>query len=107
MSQEGGAQPLASLDKNYIDLVNGWTFGMPNLVWFFLICAVVMWIVWNKTTLGKNMFAIGGRNNKGVLMQLCYTEAIYQTKYHADHNRKQQRHPQKGVTLHGRKKEVV
>lgn len=59
-SQEGGAQPLASLDKNYIDLVNGWTFGMPNLVWFFLICAVVMWIVWNKTTLGKNMFAIGG-----------------------------------------------
>ena len=28
-------------------------------------------------------------------MQLCYTEAIYQTKYHADHNRKQQRHPQR------------
>ena len=68
-SQEGGAQPLASLDKNYIDLVNGWTFGMPNLVWFFLICAVVMWIVWNKTTLGKNMFAIGGNTEAGAVFR--------------------------------------
>ena len=59
-SQEGGAQPLASLDPKYIDLVNGWTLGMPNLVWFLLVCAVVMWVIWNKTTLGKNMFAIGG-----------------------------------------------
>ncbi len=60
-SQEGGAQPLASLDPRYIDLVNGrHILGIPNLVWFFLICAIVMWVIWNKTTLGKNMFAIGG-----------------------------------------------
>ena len=59
-SQEGGAQPLASLDPRYIELVNGWTLGMPNLVWFLLICSAVMWVIWNKTTLGKNMFAIGG-----------------------------------------------
>jgi methyl-galactoside transport system permease protein len=58
-SQEGGAQPLASLDPRYIELVNGWTLGMPNLVWFLLICSAVMWVIWNKTTLGKNMFAIG------------------------------------------------
>ncbi|MBO5149653.1 MAG: beta-methylgalactoside transporter, partial [Anaerotignum sp.] len=38
----------------------GWTLGMPNLVWFLLICSAVMWVIWNKTTLGKNMFAIGG-----------------------------------------------
>lgn len=60
-SQEGGAQPLASLDSRYIDLVNGrHILGVPNLVWFLIICSIVMWIVWNKTTLGKNMFAIGG-----------------------------------------------
>ena len=41
-SQEGGAQPLASLDPRYIDLVNGrHILGIPNLVWFFLICAIV------------------------------------------------------------------
>ncbi|MEG0339775.1 MAG: beta-methylgalactoside transporter [Oscillospiraceae bacterium] len=59
-SQKGGTQPLASLDKRYIDLVNSYTFGIPNLVYFYLACAIVMWVVWNKTTLGKNMFAIGG-----------------------------------------------
>ena len=33
---------------------------MPNLVIFLIICAVIMWVIWNKTTIGKNMFAIGG-----------------------------------------------
>ena len=59
-SQKGGAQPIASLDSRYIDLVNGYWFGIPHLVYFMVICAIVMWFVWNKTTLGKNMFAIGG-----------------------------------------------
>ena len=60
-SQKGGAQPIASLDSRYIDLVNGKIGGVvPNLVIFLIICAAVMWVVWNKTTLGKNMFAIGG-----------------------------------------------
>lgn len=60
-SQKGGAQPIASLDKRFIDLVNGKFFDpVPNLVIFWILCAIVMWFVWNKTTLGKNMFAIGG-----------------------------------------------
>ncbi|WMI80989.1 galactose/methyl galactoside ABC transporter permease MglC [Anaerotignum sp. MB30-C6] len=59
-SQKDGAQPLASLDPRYISLVNGKFWGVPNLVWFLILCAIVMWIIWNKTTLGKNMFAIGG-----------------------------------------------
>ena len=59
-SQKGGAQPIASLDPRYIELVNGYWLGIPHLVYFMVICAVIMWFVWNKTTLGKNMFAIGG-----------------------------------------------
>lgn len=60
-SQKGGAQPIASLDGRFISLVNGKIGGVvPNLVIFLIICAAVMWVVWNKTTLGKNMFAIGG-----------------------------------------------
>ncbi|WP_352400322.1 beta-methylgalactoside transporter [Anaerotignum sp.] len=59
-SQKGGAQPIASLDPRYISLVNGKFWGVPNLVWFLILCAIVMWVIWNKTTLGKNMFAIGG-----------------------------------------------
>ena len=59
-SQKGGAQPLASLDTRYINLVNGKVLGIPNLQYNMIICAAIMWVVWNKTTLGKNMFAIGG-----------------------------------------------
>ena len=60
-SQKGGAQPIASLDSRYIELVNGKIGGVfPNLIIFLFICAIIMWVVWNKTTLGKNMFAIGG-----------------------------------------------
>ncbi len=60
-SQKGGAQPIASLDQRFIDFVNGKYFDViPHLVVFLAIAAVIMWFVWNKTTLGKNMFAIGG-----------------------------------------------
>ncbi len=64
-SQKGGAQPLASLDSQFIRLVNGniqvyKDFNIPYLVIYFLLCSIVMYIIWNKTTIGKNMFAIGG-----------------------------------------------
>ncbi|MDD3569925.1 MAG: galactose/methyl galactoside ABC transporter permease MglC [Lachnospiraceae bacterium] len=60
-SQKGGAQPIASLDSRYIDFVNGKIGGVfPYLIIYAAICAAIMWVVWNKTTLGKNMFAIGG-----------------------------------------------
>lgn len=32
---------------------------IPNYVWFALILAFIMWFIWNKTTFGKNMFALG------------------------------------------------
>lgn len=33
--------------------------NMPNFVWFSFIIVALMWIVWNKTKFGKNMFAVG------------------------------------------------
>ena len=32
---------------------------MPRYVLFAVILAVLMWFIWNKTTFGKNMFALG------------------------------------------------
>jgi methyl-galactoside transport system permease protein len=63
-SQANGAQPLASLDQRYIGAVNGslrlGTVNIPYLVIYLAVCAAAMWVIWNKTTIGKNMFAIGG-----------------------------------------------
>ena len=59
-----GAQPVGSLDKRYTSIVRGsFLIGklqIPYLVLYAAAICVIMWIVWNKTTLGKNMFAIGG-----------------------------------------------
>lgn len=59
-----GAQPIGSLDERYTGIVRGGfeigAFKIPYLVLFALVISVFMWVIWNKTTLGKNMFAIGG-----------------------------------------------
>ena len=59
-----GAQPVANLDERYTKFVNGHlklgTLEIPYLVFYLAIVAAIMWFVWNKTKLGKNMFAIGG-----------------------------------------------
>ncbi|NLW77803.1 MAG: beta-methylgalactoside transporter [Ruminococcaceae bacterium] len=72
-SQAGGAQAISTFDQNFINLVNGGVqitgdvgipafnnITIPYLIFYFAIAAVAMWFVWNKTALGKNMFAIGG-----------------------------------------------
>lgn len=84
-SQKGGAQPLASLDSTFTNFVNGSivlgkvgrdTVEIPYLVIYFLLCAVVMWVVWNKTTLGKNMFAIGGNKEAAAVSGVNITRSI-------------------------------
>ena len=75
-SQAGGTQPLSSLDPRFINFVNGKVGPVPNLVIFFAIAAVVMWVVWNKTTLGKNMFAIGGNKEAAAVSGVNVTKSI-------------------------------
>lgn len=60
-----GAQPVANLDQKYIRFVTGGfkiteSFTIPYLVIYLIIIAGIMYVIWNKTKLGKNMFAIGG-----------------------------------------------
>lgn len=59
-----GAQPVANLDDRYVGFVTGaFNIGplrVPYLVIYLAIIALIMYFIWNKTTLGKNMFAIGG-----------------------------------------------
>lgn len=59
-SQAKGAQPIGTLQDKYKMLAQGSFLKIPNLVWFLIITSIVVWVIWNKTELGKNMFAIGG-----------------------------------------------
>lgn len=59
-----GPQPIGQFSKTYSNFVNAkisvGSINFPVLAIYALFITAIMWVVWNKTTLGKNMFAIGG-----------------------------------------------
>ncbi len=57
-------QPISGLDPMYKELVGGEMFRMgkvpvPWYVLYSVVLIALMWFIWNKTTFGKNMFAVG------------------------------------------------
>ena len=57
-------QTLSGLADNYRSFVTGTLFSIggvavPKYVLYSIILTIIMWIIWNKTTFGKNMFAVG------------------------------------------------
>lgn len=55
---------ISNLDSTYTSFVKGSLFKIggvpiPNYVLFAIVLTAVMWFIWNKTTFGKNMFALG------------------------------------------------
>ena len=57
-------QTLSGLDSSYTDFVRGTLFtvggvAIPKYVLYSVIITAVMWVIWNKTKFGKNMFAVG------------------------------------------------
>lgn len=64
MINGNNGQPLSGLDESFTKFVKGSVISIggvaiPNYVWYACIVIVVMWFIWNKTTFGKNMFAVG------------------------------------------------
>ena len=63
-SNGNNGQPLSNLSDKYGNFVKGaLNIGgvrIPYLIFYMIIVGVIMWLIWNKTILGKNMYAIGG-----------------------------------------------
>ena len=56
--------PIGGLDQLYKDFLGTTMFKMgttpvPLYVLYAVILTALMWFIWNKTTFGKNMFAVG------------------------------------------------
>ena len=60
----GTAQALSTFDPTFLNIAAGAIYigelRIPLVVIYFLVLAVIVWVIWNKTKLGKNMFAVGG-----------------------------------------------
>ena len=59
-----GGQTLSGLDASYLEFVSGPLFriagiAVPRYVLFSVIITAIIWVIWNKTAFGKNMFAVG------------------------------------------------
>lgn len=61
--------PVGSIDADVKDMIGGrWIMGFingelvtfPKLIIPAIIAIIVAWFIWNKTTFGKNMYAVGG-----------------------------------------------
>ncbi len=57
-------QPISGLSDTYKEAVGGAMFKwgnvpIPYYVLYAIVLTALMWFIWNKTTFGKNMFAVG------------------------------------------------
>ena len=64
MVNGNNGQPLSHLDPAYTNFVTSPMFkiGGASIPWYVLyavIFVIIIWFLWNKTTFGKNMFAVG------------------------------------------------
>jgi methyl-galactoside transport system permease protein len=62
MGNNGGA-PIAGLTEHYKEIVKGTVtianVAVPYYVFYAMFATVIIWFLWNKTILGKNMYAVG------------------------------------------------
>ena len=74
-------QTLSGLSEGYRSLVTGTLFkigntAVPRYVLYAVILTIVMWIIWNKTTFGKNMFAVGSNEEAANVSGVNVTKTI-------------------------------
>ena len=59
-----GASPVAGFDPRFSEFAQGFLrigdFRLSYLTFYAAGAIAFMWVLWNKTTFGKNIFAIGG-----------------------------------------------
>ncbi len=61
-------QTLSSMTQGYRNFVTGTLFtvggvAIPMYVLYAIILVAIMWVIWNKTSFGKNMFAVGSNED--------------------------------------------
>lgn len=64
MTNGNNGQPVSGLSQDYKDVVTKsmlkiGTVSIPWYVLYAVIFVALMWFIWNKTSFGKNMFAVG------------------------------------------------
>ncbi len=75
-SGDAGGQPIGGFDTRYTEFVIGSTLGIPNLVIYAAVISVIVWVIWNKTPFGKNIYAVGGNPEAAKVSGVNVTKTI-------------------------------
>ena len=75
-----GAQPIGGLATHYTEFAQGGfrigSLMVPYLVIYATIATILMWILWNKTRFGKNLFAVGGNPEAAAVSGVNITKTL-------------------------------
>ncbi len=76
----GTAQALSTFDPTFLNIAAGAFYigelRIPLVVIYFLVLAAIVWVIWNKTKLGKNMFAVGGNEEAAAVSGVNVAKTI-------------------------------
>ena len=76
----GTAQALSTFDSTFLNVAAGGIYlggiRIPVVVIYFIVMAAIVWVIWNKTTLGKNMFAVGGNTEAAAVSGVNVAKTI-------------------------------
>lgn len=56
----GAAQPFGAYVPEFIHISVGTWLGIPKNVYYMVVVVAILWVVLNRTVLGRNMQAVGG-----------------------------------------------
>ncbi|MBO5221839.1 MAG: beta-methylgalactoside transporter [Clostridia bacterium] len=81
MNGNNNGQSLSGLDPSYTNFITGSVLkigstAIPNYVFYSIALTALMWFVWNKTTFGKNMFAVGSNQDAARVSGVNVTATI-------------------------------
>ena len=61
-----GASPIAGLDPKFTEFAQGsfniFGVNINYILCYAIVISCIIWFIWNKTRIGKNMFAVGGNS---------------------------------------------
>ncbi len=81
MQGTNNGQSISGLDSKYTSFITGSMFrlgdvAIPNYIFYAIGITVIMWFIWNKTSFGKNMFAVGSNPEAANVSGVSVTATI-------------------------------
>lgn len=81
MQGTNNGQSISGLDAQYTNFITGSLFkiggvSVPNYILYAIIITAIMYFIWNKTSFGKNMFAIGSNAEAANVSGVSVTKTI-------------------------------